>query len=71
MYKRDFFGRLYETTLCFIRLNKQNRNEVMFIQSYFKQLCMILTYVHVNVLSHLKHCVFVTFNERMVKNFKF
>ena len=72
MYKRDFFGRLYETTnLCFIRLNEQNRNENMFIQSYFKQLCMILTYVHVNVLSHLKHCVFVTSNERMVKNFKF
>ena len=68
MYKRDFFRRLYETTtLYFIRLNEQNRNEVMFIQSYFKQLCMILTYVHVNVLSHSKHCVFVTTNERMVK----
>ena len=73
MYKRDFFGRLYETTnLYFIQLNEQNSNEVMFVQSYFKQLCMILTYVHVNVLSHSKHCVFVTSNERMVKtNFKF
>jgi len=28
---------------------------------------MILTYVHVNVLSHSKHCVFVTSNEGMVK----
>jgi len=44
----------------------------MYVQSYFKQLCMILTYVHVNVLSHSKHCVFVTSNERMAKkNFKF
>ena len=39
----------------------------MFVQSYFKQLCMILTYVHVNVLSHSKHCDFITSNERMVK----
>ena len=68
MYKRDFFGRLYETTtLYFIRLNEQKRNEVMFGQSSYKQLCMILTYVHVNVLSHSKHCVFVTSNRRMVK----
>ena len=69
MYKRDFFGRWYETTtLYFIRLNEQNRNEVTFIQSYFKQLCMILTYVYVNVLIHSKHHIFVTCCERIVKN---
>ena len=28
---------------------------------------MILTYVHVNVLTHSKHYVFVTSNERIVK----
>jgi hypothetical protein len=40
----------------------------MFVQSYFKQWCMILTYVHVNVLIHSKHHIFVTSNERMLKN---
>jgi len=40
----------------------------MFVQSYFKQLCMILTYVYVNVLIHSKHHIFVTRSERMVKN---
>ena len=28
---------------------------------------MILTYVHVNVLTHSKHYVFVTSNDRIVK----
>ena len=51
MYKRDFFGRLYETTtLYFIRLNEQNHNEVMFVQSYFKQLCIILTKSFKNIV---------------------
>ena len=72
MHKRDFFGRLYETTnLYFIRLNEQNSNEVMFEQSYFKQLCMILTYEQVYVLSHSITSCFVTTNERTVRKYKF
>ena len=48
-----------------------NRNELMFVQSYLNELCIILAYEHVYVLSDLKkHRVFVTSNERTVKKNK-
>jgi hypothetical protein len=34
-------------------------------------MCMILTYEHVYVLSHLKYRVFIASNERTVKKFNF
>ena len=58
MYKCYLFGHLYETVdSLFYSIVRANRNELSFVQSYFKHLGIIHTYEHVYVLS-FKNIVF-------------
>ena len=52
MYKRDFFRHLYVTMTLFYSIVRANRNELMFVQSYFKQLGILHTNEHVYVFIH-------------------
>ena len=41
---------VWDSDSLFYTILRANRNELMFAQSYFKQLCIILTYEQIYVL---------------------
>ena len=48
---------VWDSDSLFYTIEQANRNKLMFVQFYFKQLCIILTYEQVYVLSHSKYRV--------------